>query len=106
MDFCECGQFSENLSCIKCITSCTGNEKAWEEKFYEHGIFSYYLIMAFDYLEDMDINEDSYISVEELYLWVETQVELEFQRFPAPSPQHPQLLSSYCDEFQLFIYTS
>jgi hypothetical protein len=105
MDFCECGSFSDNLYCAECITSCTGNEKAWEEESYEHGIFSYYLIKAFDYLVDMDTNKDESISVEELFFWVQAKMEYEFKQFPPPSEQRPKLIDSYKDEFQLFKYT-
>lgn len=107
MDFCESGSFSDNISSSGriIITGCTGREKCWQEKAYEHGIFSYYLIEAFDHLETVDTNDKHDISAEELFEYTNLKVTSEFQYYPPPSPQHPYISDYYEGELILFTYS-
>ena len=104
MDFCESGSYSDNISNIGriIITGCTGREKCWQEKAYEHGVFSYYLIEALSQFDAVDVNGDGMISAEELFCYLKLKVEFEFQQYPPPSPQHPYINDNHDGELILF----
>jgi hypothetical protein len=108
MDFCESGSYSDNVSNNTgiTITGCTGREKCWQEKVYEHGVFSYYLIKAFDDFKSVDKNDNKAISIEELFEYTNLKVTSEFQLYPPPSPQHPHINDHYDGELILFTYSS
>jgi len=107
LDFCESGSYSNDISNDGRVTisGCTEREKCWQEKAYEHGIFSYYLVQAFDHLHTVDINNDQSISIEELFTYTNLKVTSEFQNYPPPSPQHPYISDYYEGDLILFTYS-
>lgn len=104
LDVCQCGCFTKDLASKGriIITGCTDREICWQEDAYQHGVFSYYLIKAFDDLELVDVNNDNMVSVEEIFYRVSQEVEVEFRQHPPPSPQNPQMIDYY--EGELIIY--
>ena len=107
MDFCEGGSYGDSISGIGriVITGCTGHEKCWQEDAYRHGIFSYYLIEAFDHLDTVDTNDNHEISAEELFEYVKFGVASEFECYPPPSPQHPHISNHHGGDLILFTYS-
>jgi len=105
MDVCESGCYCQNIqkNGYTLITGGTGNEKCWQEAKYKHGILSYYLIEAFNHFEDVNGNNDNEISAQELFYYIQAKMTTEFQSYPPPSPQHPQIMNYHIGEFLLFV---
>jgi uncharacterized caspase-like protein len=103
-DVCESGCFGNSITRTGCviITGGTGREICWQVDTYEHGIFSYYLIEAFNQLDAVDANGDRMISAEELFYYLRLKVEAEFQQYPPLSPQHPCINDNHDGELVLF----
>jgi len=93
LDSCGSGGFGDKIvnSSRVILTGSTGTEKCWQEKLFRHGIFSYYLIEALKNLKTIDCNKDNNISSKELFVYVQQKVLLEFEKFPPPSMQHPEI---------------
>lgn len=104
MDFCGSGRFAKNLSGNDSVilTCGTNGEKCWQEETYAHGIFSYYLIEALRNLESVDTNQDRAVSAEELFNYVSLEVASEYEAYPPPSLQHPQLINHMNRQLTLF----
>ena len=104
MDICGSGFFAMKLSGNgRVILTCgTESQKCWQEDTYAHGIFSYYLIEALCDLENVDTNGDHAISAEELFDYVYLGVASEFEAYPPPSLQHPQMIDDHKGDLTLF----
>jgi uncharacterized caspase-like protein len=104
MDACGSGGFGDKIYEPDriVISGGTGSETCWQEQQYHHGIFSYYLIQAISSFNIVDIDNDHMISVEEIFNYVENKVALEFEQYPPPSPQHPQIRGSLPHSLILF----
>jgi helicase len=106
LDFCESGNYGTSIANDNgiTVTACTGSEKSWQEKAYEHGIFSYYLMQALSNPEKVDKDGDFQISIDEIFEYIQLAMISEFHSFPPPSPQHPYMLDNFSGEFILFTY--
>ena len=72
------------------------DETCWQEDIYKHGVFSNYLIDALNDLESVDSNQDCEVSVEELFYYIDIKIASEFEAYPPPSFQHPQIIN-HCE---------
>jgi len=82
------------------LASSDANESSWENMALGHGVFSYYLLEAFDNLELVDTNGDYEISAEEIFYYVEPKV-VAFEEAWGED-QHPELGDGYVGQLGLF----
>jgi hypothetical protein len=103
LDSCESGNYGTKISGTNrvILTGGMGNEKCWQEKKYEHGIFTYYILNSFDHLNNVDIDNDGEVSIEEIYTFVKKDIAIEFQNYPPPSPQHPNIIDNHKGEIEI-----
>jgi hypothetical protein len=78
------------------ITASNETESSWEYGALKHGVFTYYFLESLDNLELLDENEDSDISAEEIFAYVEPLV-IDY----AGQDQHPQIYDGYGGELTL-----
>jgi len=78
------------------ITACNETESSWEYGALEHGVFTYYILEGLDNLELLDGNEDSEISAEEIFVYIEILVSDYTEQ-----EQHPQMYDGYGGELTL-----
>lgn len=104
MDACGSGGFGDKIcgTSRTVISGGTGNEACWQEEQYQHEIFSYYLIQAFGCIGAVDIDKDHNISAEEIFRYVANKLAYEYEQYPPPSPQHPQIRGSLPRSLILF----
>ncbi len=71
------------------FSSCQGNEVSYENAKYENGIFTEYIIRALN--GEGDINNDGYVTTEEIQQYVSSKVSNETKENALlyPLPQHP-----------------
>lgn len=103
-EFCESGCYAKKMQTSKgvILSASTDLEICWQEDFNGHGVFTYLLLEAMSEISTSDKNHDNYISAEELYSYINRKMALEYQNYPPPSPQHPQIIDNYPGELCLF----
>jgi transposase-like protein len=83
------------------LTSSTGTETSWDTEALRHGVFTYYLLKAFSWLEVVDSNGDGYISAEELFEYAQPRAVAYTNTFDSTT-QHPQMSDGYSGGLNLF----
>jgi hypothetical protein len=97
------GKFAKQLSKggRVVLTSSTGTESSWDTEELRHGVFTYYLLKAFSWLEVVDSDSNGQISAEELFEYAEPRTVAYTSAFDSTT-QHPQMSDGYSGDLNLF----
>ncbi len=85
------------------LTASAVGEDSWETADLEHCVFTYYMMEAFNEFEAADSNDNSELSVEEIYHYAETRTIDYTTSYQAITTQHPQIYDRYGGELSLLI---
>jgi hypothetical protein len=102
LESCHSGGFIDDLSDTGRIilTSSSSGESSWQYRTLGHSVFSYYILEAFDNIEQVDTNGDYEISAEEFFFYAEREVVIYTQ--DKGILQHPKLDDGYIGKLGLF----
>jgi hypothetical protein len=101
IDSCNSGGFiSELYKYGRIVLASSGkNEDSYEKAILSHSIFTYYILDAFNHLNNVDDNNDHSISIEEVFNWAEsrtvTSAKLQLR------VQQPKISDSYYGQIRL-----
>jgi len=101
IDSCNSGGFIEELYNYGrvVLTSCRKDEDSYEKTTLGHSIFTYFLLDAFNKLDNVDDNNDSSISIQEVFNWVELKT-VSFAKTRSQS-QNPKICDCNYEQIRL-----
>jgi uncharacterized repeat protein (TIGR02543 family) len=102
-DSCVSGTFLKEVSRNGrvILTACSPDEEAYDDSILEHGVFSYYITEAFSEFEASDTNDNSELSIEEIFEYARTRT-TNYTQYKEYT-QHPLIRDDYAGELSLII---